>query len=197
MIKIVEIKGGLQALEYQKELAFENKGFLIGKARRKGFSGSQGLYDQLRTQERVNVISRAQIEETMGGTSSSRENGITIHAGREGYRQFQEALQEETSRQQDRIIAEERRRETVRILQQMQNMPIILGTGGENEYVAGVDPYVEMPPLTPDSAYFRNSPRQRNPDTGNIEVLQSDGNSITFSRDMTEEQMIAYFDSLN
>ena len=73
-------------------------------------------------------------------------------------------------------------------------MPLILGTGGGDEYVAGVDFYVDMTPLTPDSAYFQNSPRQRDPDTGNIEVLQSDGNSITF---MTEEQMIAYFDSLN
>ena len=34
------------------------------------------------------------------------------------------------------------------------------------------------------------------PGTGNIEILR-DSNSATFSRDMTEEQMIAYFDSLD
>ena len=80
-------------------------------------------------------------------------------------------------------------------LQELQKRKEFLLKG--SIYIAGVDPYVDMTPLTPHSAYFRNSPRQRNPDTGNIEVLQSDGNSITFSRDMTEEQMIAYFDSLN
>ena len=51
-----------------------------------------------------------------------------------------------------------------------------------------------MTPLTPHSAYIQS---QVNPTTGNTEVLQSDGNSITFSRDMTEEQIIAYFDSLD
>ena len=126
-----------------------------------------------------------------------KEKGPDLQEQYRSYQDFQESLSEEISSESNRILAEERRRETVRILQQMQNMPIILGTGGGNEYVAGVDPYVDMTPLTPHSAYFRNSPRQRDPDTGNIEVLQSDGNSITFSRDMTEEQMIAYFDSLN
>ena len=126
-----------------------------------------------------------------------KESGPSLSEQFRSYQDFQEALSEEISSESDRIIAEERRRETVRTLQHIQSMPSILGTGGENEYIAGVDPYVDMTPLAQHSAYFQNSPRQRDPDTGNIEVLQSDGNSITFSRDMTEEQMIAYFDSLN
>ena len=186
MIKIVEIKGGLKALEDQKELTFEDKGFIIGKSRRKGFSGSQGLYYQLRTQERVNVISRAQIEETMGGISSNRENGITIHTSAEGYRVFQEAPQTEASRQLEEI----ERREQLRIVREIQSLPLILGTGGEsaNRYAYGVDPY--MPSFTEPPI------RSIDPETGNTVVTQN-SNSATFSRDMTEEQMIAYFDSLD
>ena len=150
MIKIVEIKGGLQGLQKKP-----------------------GLQEQLKSYPDFQGITRAQ---------------------REGYIQFREALGEEISSESNRILAEERIREAVRTLQQLQSMPLILGTGGGDEYVAGVDPYIDMTPLTPHSAYIQS---QVNPTTGNTEVLQSDGNSITFSRDMTEEQMIAYFDSLN
>ena len=194
MIKIVEIKGGLKGLEDQKELTFEDKGFLIGKSRRKGFSGSQGLYEQIRTLERVNVITSAQIEETMSDISSSRENDITIHASAEGYRRFQQALQEEISIQLEQIntLTESAGRDSLRNV-------IVFGTGGEvtndrgqimgSNYTVGFDPYLDDRPLEP--------LRQVNPNTGNTEILQSNGNSVTFSRDMTEEQMIAYFDSLN
>ena len=175
MIKIVEIKGGLQGLQKKP-----------------------GLQEQLKSYQDFQGITRAQLELAMGLMEPrNRENEIVIHTSREGYRQFQEALSEEISSESDRILAEERRRETIRTLQQLQSMPLILGTGGGDEYVAGVYPYIDMTPLTPHSAYFRNSSSQMDPDTGNIEVLQSDGNSITFSRDMTEEQIIAYFDSLD
>lgn len=190
MIKIVEIKGGLQELQKRKE--FLLKGSIWEQEKK------PGLQEQLRSHQDFQGITRAQLELAMGLMEPrNRENGIVMHASREGYRQFREALGEEISSESNRILAEERRRETVRTLQQLQSMPLILGTGGGDEYVAGADPYINITPLTPHSAYFRNSPNQINPDTGNIEVLQSDGNSITFSRDMTEEQMIAYFDSLN
>ena len=172
MIKIVEIKGGLQGLQKKP-----------------------GLQEQLRSHQDFQGIKRAQLELAMGLIEPrNRENEIVIHTSREGYRQFQESLSEEISSESGRILAEERRRETVRTLQQIQSMPLILGTGGGDEYVAGVDPYIDMTPLTPHSAYIQS---QVNPTTGNTEVLQSDGNSITFSRDMTEEQIIAYFDSLD
>ena len=103
MIKIVEIKGGLQGLQKKP-----------------------GLQEQLRSYPDFQGITRAQLELAMGHMESrDRENEIVIHASREDYRQFQEALSEEISSESDRILAEERRRETVRVLQQMQNMPIL------------------------------------------------------------------------
>ena len=185
MIKIVEIKGGLRELQERRDFPFDKQQSLWEKEK------GPGLQEQLRSYQDFQGITRAQLELAMGLTEPrNRENEIVIHTSREGYRQFQEALSEEISSESNRILAEERRRETIRTLQQMQNMPIILDT-------RGIDEYIDRTPLTPHSAYFRNSPRQMDPDTGNIEVLQSDGNSITFSRDMTEEQMIAYFDSLD
>lgn len=184
MIKIVEIKGGLKEYHEQKEFTFEDKGFIIGKSRRKGFSG---LHEQITTRERVNNITRAQLEEAVRSVSSSRGNGMTIYASAEGHRQFQEALQEEASRQLDALnVVLETERNPLR-------NTIVFGTGGEvtdsrgnimgSNYTAGLDP---IEPLI-----------EINPTTGNTETLLSNGNSVTFSRDMTEEQIIAHFDSLN
>lgn len=173
MIKIVEIKGGLKEYHEQKEFSFEHKGFYFGKSRRKGFSGL--------------------LEEAVRSVPSNRGNGMAIHASAEGHRQFQEALQQQASRQLDALnVVLETQRNPLR-------NTIVFGTGGEvtnsrgnimgSNYTTGVDPYLDDRPLEPLI--------QINPTTGNTEILQSNGDSVTFSRDMTEEQIIAHFDSLN
>lgn len=193
MIKIVEIKGGLKEYHEQKEFSFEHKGFYFGKSRRKGFSG---LYEQLVFPQRVTSITREELEEAMSQVSfmtPTRSRDMVVHSSAEGYRQFQEALQEEASRQLDALnVVLETERNPLR-------NTIVFGTGGEvtdsrgnimgSNYTAGVDPYLEDRPLEPLI--------QINPTTGNTEILQSNGDSVTFSRDMPEEQIIAYFDSLN
>ena len=187
MIKIVEIKGGLKEYHEQKEFSFECKDFYFGKSRRKGFSG---LYEQSVFPQRVASITREELEEAMSQVSPmtpTRSLDMVLHSSAEGYRQFQEALQEEASRQLDALnVVLETERNPLR-------NTIVFGTGGEvtdsrgnimgSNYTAGLDP---IEPLI-----------EINPTTGNTETLLSNGNSVTFSRDMTEEQIIAYFDSLN
>lgn len=184
MIKIVEIKGGLKEYHEQKEFSFECKDFYFGKSRRKGFSG---LYEQSVFPQRVASITREELEEAMSQVSPmtpTRSLDMVLHSSAEGYRQFQEALQEEASRQLDALnVVLETERNPLR-------NTVVFGTGREvtnsrgiSNYTAGLDP---IEPLI-----------EINPTTGNTETLLSNGNSVTFSRDMTEEQIIAYFDSLN
>lgn len=183
MIKIVEIKGGLKEYHEQKEFSFEHKGFYFGKSRRKGFSG---LYEQLVFPQRVTSITREELEEAMSQVSPMTPTGsrdMFVHSSAEGYRQFQEALQEEASRQLGEINI------------QVGNMSldplrdtVIYGTGGGSVGV-GYDPALNYPTTTQTNLIS-------DPVTGNTEVRHN-GQDFSFSRDMTEEQIIAHFDSLN
>ena len=167
MIKIVEIKGGLKEYHEQKEFSFENKDFYFGKSRRKGFSG---LYEQLVFPQRVTSITREELEEAMSQVSPmtpTRSRDMVLHSSAEGYRQFQEALQEEASRQRDIVI---------------------YGTGGGSVGV-GYNLALDYPTTTQTNLIS-------DPVTGNTEVRHN-GQDFSFSRDMTEEQIIAHFDSLN
>ena len=155
MIKIVEIKGGLQGLQKKP-----------------------GLPEQLKSYQDFQGITRAQLELAMGLMEPrNRENEMVIHAGAEGHRQFQEALQIEAT-------------ETLYRIEMLRSLPTYFGTRGEttDDFSYGVDPYrpsFTEPPI-----------RSIDPETGNTVVTQG-SHSATFSRDMTEEQMIAYFDSLD
>ena len=193
MIKIVEIKGGLKEYHEQKEFSFEHKDFYFGKSRRKGFSG---LYEQLVFPQRVTSITREELEEAMSQVSPmtpTRSRDMVVHSSAEGYRQFQEALQEEASRQLDALnVVLETERNPLR-------NTIVFGTGGEvtdsrgqvmgNNYTVSFDPVL-------DSTSIAQTNFISDPITGNTEVRHN-GQDFIFSRDMTEEQIIAYFDSLN
>ena len=186
MIKIVEIKGGLQELQERRDFPFDKQQSLRGE------KSGPGLSEQLRSYLNPQNITREQLEEAMGlRESRSRENEMVVHVDAAGYRVFQEALQRGTTETPTRIEIERRRqREVIRTAEMLRNIPIQFGTSWEsaNRYAYGVDPYTPSftePPI-----------RSIDPETGNTVVTQ-DSHSATFSRDMTEEQMIAYFDSLN
>ena len=186
MIKIVEIKGGLQELQKRKE------SFLKGSIWEQELQKKPSLQEQLRSYQDFQNITRAQLELAMGLTAPrNRENEIVIHASAEGARQFQEALQIEATETLYRIERErERERQTIRRVEMLRSLPTYFGTRGEttDDFSYGVDPYrpsFTEPPI-----------RSIDPETGNTVVTQG-SHSATFSRDMTEEQMIAYFDSLD
>lgn len=189
MIKIVEIKGGLK--EYHKNTLFPFK----EKSRIWEEKTEPNLYKQLRGNQTIQRITRADLESAMGFMEPrDRQNEMVIHASAEGHRLFQEALQTEAARQLEEIERRERERErdreTRRTVEMLRSLPIYFGTSGEsaNRYAYGVDPYrpsFTEPPI-----------RSLDPETGNTVVTQG-SHSATFSRDMTEEQMIAYFDSLD